>query len=88
MSAAKAVSDHMKDWCCGTEEGCYVSMGVISDGKKYDVPEGICFSLPCKTKKCEYEVVDLELDDFSKGKLEITKKELLEEKEEAFSDMK
>jgi malate/lactate dehydrogenase len=86
MSAAKAVSDHVRDWCCGTEEGNYVSMGVISDGKKYDVEEGLCFSLPCKTKGFDYEVVDLEIDDFSKEKLAVTKKELLEEKEEAFSE--
>ena len=85
MSAAKAVVDHIRDWYNGTNEGEFVSMGVISDGKKYGIEEGLCYSFPCKTKNFEYEVVDLELDEFSKSMLEATKKELLEEKDDAFS---
>jgi len=77
MSAAKAICDHVKDWYFGTQDGQFVSMGVISDGNKYGIDEGLCFSFPCKTKSFEYEIVELELDQLSKLKLEITKNELL-----------
>merc|ERR1711936_71352 len=38
MSAAKAASDHMKDWFQGTAAGKWVSMGVVSDGS-YGAPK-------------------------------------------------
>jgi malate dehydrogenase len=85
MSAAKAVVDHIRDWYNGTKDGEFVSMGVISDGTKYNIDEGLCYSFPCRTKNFDYEIVEVELDSFSKDKLEATKKELLEEKEDAYS---
>ena len=43
-------------------------MGVFTDGSKYGVPEGICYSLPCKCTGGEWSVVEgLPLDDFSKS---------------------
>jgi len=45
-SAANAACDHVHDWWFGTQPGCSVSMGVISDGNSYGVPEGINFSFP------------------------------------------
>src|SRR5699024_8731951 len=42
MSAAKAAADHMADWWQGTGDR-WVSMGVISDGNSYGVPEGVIF---------------------------------------------
>jgi len=81
MSAAKAASDHMKDWFQGTSE--LVSMGVFSDGS-YGTPKDIMFSFPCTVKDGKWSIVQgLPISDFAKEKLELTGKELLEEKEEA-----
>jgi lactate/malate dehydrogenase, alpha/beta C-terminal domain len=46
MSAAKAACDNMKSVWHGTPEGEWVSMGVFSDGKHYNAPEGVMFSFP------------------------------------------
>jgi len=81
MSAAKAASDHMKDWFQGTSE--LVSMGVFSDGS-YGTPKDIMFSFPCTVQNGKWSIVQgLPISDFAKEKLELTGKELLEEKEEA-----
>jgi len=81
MSAAKAASDHMKDWFQGTSE--LVSMGVFSDGS-YGTPKDIMFSFPCTVQDGKWSIVQgLPISDFAKEKLELTGKELLEEKEEA-----
>ena len=45
-SAANAACDHVHDLWYGTKEGKSVSMGVISDGNSYGVPEGIMYSFP------------------------------------------
>jgi len=83
MSAAKAASDHMKDWFQGTDS--YVSMGVFSDGS-YDAPKDIMFSFPCTCKDGKWNIVQgLAISDFAREKLDITGKELLEEKEEALT---
>jgi len=85
MSAASAASDHMKDWWQGTAAGAWVSMGVSSDGS-YGAPSGIIFSYPVVVKNKEWTIVkDLNLDDFSKKKLEVTGQELLEERDEALA---
>ena len=52
MSAAKAACDHMKSLWHGTPEGEWVSMGVFSDGKHYNAPEGVMFSFPGKNFSC------------------------------------
>lgn len=85
MSAAKAASDHVKDWWNGTNTGDYVSMGVVSDGS-YGIPSGLCFSFPVEIKNKQWKIVQgLNVDDFARSKLDITVKELLEEKEEAMA---
>lgn len=86
MSAANAIVGHVNAWWVGTPEGEWTSMGVISDGSKYGIPEGICYSFPCKCKGAEWEIVDgLEISDFSRGMMDKTKDELVEEKAEALS---
>lgn len=85
MSAAKAASDHMRDWFAGTKDGEYVSMGVVSDGS-YGVPKDIVYSFPVQIQNGQWKIVQgLTVDDFARGKLDATAKELLEEKEEAMS---
>ncbi|XP_031634915.1 malate dehydrogenase, cytoplasmic [Contarinia nasturtii] len=83
MSAAKAASDHMHDWWNGTENGKWVSMGVVSDGS-YGVPKDIVFSFPVTIENKQWKIVQgLTVDDFSRSKFAVTATELLEEKEEA-----
>lgn len=55
-------------------------MGVISKGE-YNAPSDINFSFPCTCRNGEWKIVEgLKLSDFSKQKIEITGRELLEEK--------
>jgi len=85
MSAAKAACDHVKDWWQGTADGKFVSMGVFSDGS-YNTPEGVMFSFPVTTKDKKWTIVQgLSIDDFAKGKLDATGKELCEERDDALS---
>jgi malate dehydrogenase len=85
MSAAKAACDHIKSLWHGTPEGEWVSMGVFSDGKHYNAPEGVMFSFPVTVNKNkEWKIVEgLELSDFAKSMLKITGDELVSEKAEA-----
>jgi len=84
FSAANAIIDHMRDWVIGTAEGQWVSMGIPTDGS-YGISDEIVFSFPVTIKDGKISVVkDLEVNDFAKAKLEITKKELLEERTMAF----
>jgi len=85
MSAAKAASDHMKSWFSSTPADDWVSMGVFSDGS-YNTPEGVMFSFPITIKDGKWSIVQgLEMSDFAKGKLELTGKELCEERVEAMA---
>lgn len=85
MSAAKAASDHMKDWWNGTAPGNYVSMGVVSDGS-YGIPKDIVFSFPVEIRNKEWSIVQgLDVNAFARSKLDATTQELLEEKEEAMA---
>jgi malate dehydrogenase len=80
-SAANATVDHMRDWVLGTPEGDWVSMSVPSDGS-YGVPEGLISSFPCTTSGGAYSIVQgLEIDDFSRGKIDASTAELAEERE-------
>lgn len=84
MSAAKAAADHVRDWWIGTSD-TFVSMGVLSDGS-YGIPKDIVFSFPVEIQNKQWKIVQgLKVDDFARGKLDITTKELLEEKEEAMA---
>ncbi|XKL65911.1 hypothetical protein PGB90_009331 [Kerria lacca] len=83
MSAAKAAADHMKDIWCGTPFGEYTSMGVMSDGS-YGIPKDIVFSFPVTTQNKTWKIVqNLEINDFMRSMLDVTTKELVEEREEA-----
>jgi malate dehydrogenase len=77
-SAANAAIDHMRDWISGTN-GEWVSMGVPSDGS-YGVPEGLICGFPCTCSGGEWSIVQgLEIDDFSRSRVERTVAELTEE---------
>jgi len=78
-SAAKAICDHLRDWALGSDDRI-VSMAVFSDGTKYGAPAGVYYSMPVKCAGGAYSVVEgLPIDDFSKGKMELTGNELSEE---------
>jgi malate dehydrogenase len=80
-SAANAAIDHVHDWILGTPDDDWVSMGIPSDGS-YGVPEGIISSFPCTTADGTYSVVQgLEIDDFSRGRIDASAAELVEEME-------
>ena len=80
-SAANATVDHMRDWVLGTPEGDWVSMAVPSDGS-YGAPEGIITSYPCTTAGGSWEIVQgLEINDFSRAKIDASNAELVEERE-------
>ncbi len=80
-SAANAAIMHVRDWSLGTPEGDWVSMSVPSDGS-YGIPEGVVSSFPCTCAEGDFAVVQgLEINDFSRGRLEATAAELLSERD-------
>jgi malate dehydrogenase len=80
-SAANAALDHVHTWFNGTAEGDWTSMGVVSDGS-YGVPEGLISSFPVTTANGSYEIVQgLEIDDFSRTRIDASVKELTEERD-------
>ena len=80
-SAANAAIDHMHDLALGTPEGDWVSMAVVSDGS-YEVPEGLISSFPCTTSNGEYTIVSgLDLNDFSRQKIDASVSELTKERD-------
>ena len=80
-SAANATVNHMRDWVLGTPEGDWVSMSVPSDGS-YEIPEGLISSFPCTVSGGTYQIVPgLEINDFSRGKINTSVAELVEERE-------
>ena len=79
-SAANAAIDHVRSWVKGTADGDWVSMAVPSDGS-YGVPEGLISSFPCVCKNGKYEIVQgLEIDAYSRGKIDASVAELEEER--------
>ena len=80
-SAANATLEHMRDWVLGTPEGDWISMAVPSDGS-YGVPEGLISSFACTVADGAYQIVqDLQVNDFSRGKIDATVAELVEERD-------
>ena len=80
-SAANAAIDHMRSWALGTPAGDWVSMGVYSDGS-YGIPEGLIYSFPCTCNAGDWAIVrDLEVNDFSRSKMDATAAELSEERD-------
>jgi malate dehydrogenase len=80
-SAASAAIDHVHDWVLGTPDGDWVSMGIPSDGS-YDIDEGLICGLPCTCSGGEWQIVsDLEIDDFSRGRIDASVDELKSERD-------
>jgi malate dehydrogenase len=80
-SAANAALEHMRDWMLGSPKDDWLSMAVPSDGS-YGVPEGLVYSYPVTCEKGGYRIVqDLSIDEFSRGKMLATQKELEDERD-------
>ena len=80
-SAASAAIDHVHDWVLGTPKGSWVSMAIPSDGS-YGVPDGLISSFPVRTSGGKYEIVQgIELEDFSRGRIDASVAELGEERD-------
>ncbi len=78
-SAANAAIDHVRDWLAGSN-GEWVTMGVPSDGS-YGIPQDVMYGVPVTTANGEYELVQgLEIDAFSRERMDATLKELEEER--------
>ena len=79
-SAANAAIDHMHDWALGTK-GKWVTMGVPSNGE-YGIPKDVMFGFPVTTENGEYKIVQgLQIDEFSQERINVTLKELTDERE-------
>jgi len=79
-SAASAAIDHVRSWTLGTPPGDWVSMAVPSDGS-YGIDPGIIYSVPCVCENGDYRIVqDLEIDPFSRERMDATEAELREER--------
>ncbi|XP_037670954.1 LOW QUALITY PROTEIN: malate dehydrogenase, cytoplasmic-like [Choloepus didactylus] len=84
MSAAKAICDHLRDLWFGTQ-GESVSVDVMSDGNSSGIPDDMLYSFPVVIKDKTWKfVAALPINDFSREKMDLTPKELVEEKETAF----
>jgi malate dehydrogenase len=80
-SAANAAMDHIRSWARGTPAGDWVSMGIPSDGS-YGVPEGIISSFPVTVTDGTYTIVPgLEINAYSRGKIDASAAELVEERD-------
>ena len=78
-SAGNSAIDHMRDWVLGSSE--WVSMSVPTDGRAYGIEKDLIFSFPCTVKDGKYTIVpNLTVNEFSRSKIEETKKELLQER--------
>jgi malate dehydrogenase len=80
-SAANAAIDHVHDWVLGTPEGDWVSMAVPSDGS-YGIAEGVISGYPVRCHGGESTIVEgLDIDEFSRAKIDASVKELGEERD-------
>nr|WP_321361099.1 malate dehydrogenase [uncultured Hyphomonas sp.] len=80
-SAASAAIDHMRDWALGTPEGEWVSMGIPADGS-YGIEPGVIYGYPVTCKDGKYEIVQgLDINEFSRARMDATEKELREERQ-------
>jgi len=79
-SAANAAIDHMRSWALDTPEGEWTSMALPSDGS-YGIPAGLVYGYPCTVKGGVVSIVQgLEINDFCRGRMDATAKELEEER--------
>ena len=80
-SAASAAIDHVRTWVLGSEPNDWVSMAVQSDGS-YGIAEGLIYSYPVTCKGGSYSIVQgLDINDFSRQRMEVTRAELAEERD-------
>jgi len=80
-SAANAAIGHMHDWVLGTN-GKWVTMGIPSDGSAYAIPDGVIYGFPVTCTAGAYQIVQgLDIDAFSRERMDHTLKELLEERD-------
>jgi len=80
-SAASSTVDSARDWLGASSDGDWLSMAVVSDGS-YGVPEGLISSFPVTTKDGSWEIVQgLEIDDFSRARIDASTAELAEERD-------
>lgn len=80
-SAASAAIDQMRDWALGSVDDDWVSMAIPSDGS-YGIEEGLIYSFPVVCRNGEYEIVqDLDINDFSRERMQSTERELVEERD-------
>jgi len=78
-SAANAAIDHVRDWVLGTN-GRWVTMGIPSDGS-YGIPQDVMYGFPVTCANGEYAMIrDLPIDEFSRERMNLTLKELEEER--------
>ncbi|MDH3587602.1 MAG: malate dehydrogenase [Gammaproteobacteria bacterium] len=79
-SAASAAIDHMHDWALGTSDDDWVSMAIPADGS-YGIEPGVIYSYPVRCGGGNYEIVQgLDIDDFSRSRMDATEAELREER--------
>jgi malate dehydrogenase len=80
-SAANAAINHVHDWVHGTPDGDWTSAAIVSDGS-YGVPEGLISSFPVTSRGGRWEIVpDLEVNDFSRARIDASVQELAEERD-------
>jgi malate dehydrogenase len=80
-SAANAAIDHVYDWVNGTADGDWTSAAIPSDGS-YGVAEGIISSFPVTSANGKWEIVQgLDIEEFSRGRIDASVAELVEERE-------
>ncbi|WP_182111949.1 MULTISPECIES: malate dehydrogenase [unclassified Actinotalea] len=80
-SAANAAIDHVRSWVLGTPEGSWTSAGIVSDGS-YGVPAGLISSFPVTSTGGDWEIVQgLEVNDFSRTRIDASVAELAEERD-------
>jgi malate dehydrogenase len=79
-SAASAAIDHMRTWAQGTADGDWASMGIPSDGS-YGIKPGVIYGYPVTCKNGKFSIVQgLEVNAFSRERMDATDKELREER--------
>jgi len=84
FSAANAIVNHVHDWVHGTAQGEFVSMAVLANGA-YGIKDEIIYSYPVTISNGHWKIVDgLTVSDWAREKMEITRKELVEERQMAF----
>jgi malate dehydrogenase len=80
-SAASAAIDHVHTWVHGTAPGDWVSMAVPAEGS-YGIAAGVIYSYPVTVQGGDYKIVaGLDIDEFSRQRMDATLAELREERE-------